>query len=131
MNKPKKRERTIFKQRNVPRLGGFIDALYGSLPMLSAVNFVSILIVLYTDVQPYLIEYVPWMKLWMFGSILATLVLLLMLVVYKFILPSIWTFRGKQMFSYNSKIMDKLNAIEERLKKIEESKTTKPEGGDK
>ena len=109
----------IFNQRSIPRLGGFLDALYGSLPMLSAANFVSILIVLYTDIRPYLIENVPWINIWIFGSIIATLVLILMLFVYKFILPSIWTFRSKLMFSQENKVIGKLDAIEKRLDRIE------------
>ena len=125
LKREKNTKSRIFNQRSIPRLGGFLDALYGSLPMLSAANFVSILIVLYTDIRPYLLEHVPWINIWIFGSILATLVLILMLFVYKFILPSIWTFRSKLMFSQENKVIGKLDAIEKRLDRIEKMKEKK------
>jgi len=110
------------KQQNIPGLGAFVEALYMSLPILSVINFVSIAIVLYSDIRPYLLEHLPWVQLWMFLLALSSLVFISMLLVYKFVLPSIWTFRGKQMFEHESEVMDSLKRIEGQLNKGESVK---------
>jgi len=107
------------KQKTIPGLGAFIESLYTVLPILSVMNFVAIAIVLYTDVQPYLLVHLPWVQLWMFLLILSIVVLLLMWMAYKYILPSMWTFRGRQMFEHESAVVDRLDEISERLGKLE------------
>lgn len=108
------------KQRNIPWLGAFVEALYMSLPIVSVINFASIAIVLYSDIRPYLLEHLPWVQLWMFLLALSSFVSISMLLVYKFLLPSIWTFRGRQMFGHESKVITTLNRIEERMGKTKE-----------
>jgi len=103
------------KQRNIPWLGAFIDSMYTTMPMLSIINFGSILIVLYTNIREYLLPIFPWMKLYWFLGSIALLAFCLMLFVYIFVLPSIWTFRGKQMHSYDSEVAKDLAEIKELL----------------
>jgi len=105
------------KQKNIPWLGAIVDSLYVSLPILSIVNFFAITTVLYTSLYPYLQEHAPWMKYWIFLIIIGALVLVLMGLVYKFVIPSLWTFRSKQMFMHESEITDKLDEL---LKKVDE-----------
>jgi len=107
------------KQRNIPWLGAITDSLYVTLPVLSIMNFFSILAVLYTNVYPRIQEYLPWMRFWIFLVIVGVLVIVLMLLVYKFIVPSLWTFRSKQMFKHESQVVDKLDKIDQRLDRLE------------
>lgn len=110
----------FLKQRNIPMLGAIIDSFVSSMPLMSVINFASIGVILYmTSIQPFAEKHMPWLTLPVFVFILMAGTTLLMVMVYKFVLPSLWTFRGKQMFSYDSKISDKLDSIVERLEAIE------------
>lgn len=115
----------LLKQRNVPRLGALIDSLYTSLPILSIINFLSILTVLYATTKGYLDVWAPWLTFWMFICFLGSLTLATMVVIYKFVLPSVWTFRQKQMFGYESKLISTLEDINKRLENLENKKEEK------
>lgn len=108
------------KQHNVPYLGALIDALYTSLPILSIINFLSILTVLYTSVKDYVVEYTPWLTFWMFLAFLVFLTIATMVLVYKFVLPSVWTFRQKQMFRYESELLQEVKELREEIRKLRE-----------
>jgi len=99
------------EQKNIPWLGALVDALYVSLPILSFVNFLAILTVLYTNIHPYLQEYLPWLRFWVFLIIVGILATVLAILVYKFVVPSLWTYRSKQMFTHESEITNKLNQL--------------------
>lgn len=107
------------KQKPIPGLGAFIESLYTVLPILSIMNFVAIAMVLYTDIRPYLLVHFPWITLWIFLVGLVVVVSLLMVLAYIYLLPSMWIFRGKQMFEHESTVVDKLDEISKRLKKLE------------
>ena len=93
------------KQKNIPWIGAFIDSLFTCLPFLGIINFVFISIVLYNSIQPYLLTYIPWVKLWMFLLLLLFLVIGMMFFIYKFVLPSLWTFRAKQMYGFDEEVL--------------------------
>jgi D-beta-D-heptose 7-phosphate kinase/D-beta-D-heptose 1-phosphate adenosyltransferase len=95
------------KQKNIPWLGAFMESFFVTLPLLSIINFWAIIVMLYTNLRPYLLQYMPWMNLWYFVAILTLIGVLGMVLVYKFVLPSIWAFRGKQMFTENSGISNR------------------------
>lgn len=107
------------KQKNVKRVGAIFESAFTVLPILSIINYLSISTVLYASIREYLLVWVPWMQLWVFILMLMALGLVLMVVTYKWVLPSIWTFRGKQMFSHDSEVIDKLDGIEQRLGRME------------
>lgn len=113
------------KQRNIPWIGSFVDSLFTCLPFLSIINFAFIAIVLYDTIQPYLLLHAPWMQLWMFLLILSVVVAAMMVVIYKFVLGSLWTFRGKQMFGFESEILDELKKVKEKLEELENRKEEK------
>jgi len=48
----------------------------------------------------------PWIKLWIFMLALTFLVGGMMILVYKFVLPSLWAFRGRQMFGKKTREND-------------------------
>jgi len=107
------------KQRNIPKVGAFVESLFTCLPFLGIINFMILAVVLYTNIQPYLLTHMPWMNLWIFLILVLMLVATMMVLIYKFVLPSIWTFRGKQMFGHKSDVIDELKAIKKRLENIE------------
>lgn len=109
----------MIKQTHIPGVGALVDSLFSCLPFLSFINFAFISIVLYSDIAPYLKLHAPWMSLWVFLLFLTALTIIMMVLVYKFVLPSLWTFRGKQMFGYESKVVEKLGDIEKRLGEME------------
>ena len=108
----------ITKQKHIPGVGALIDSLFSCLPFLSFINFVFISIVVYAEIHPYLKTYIPWVQMWMFLLFLTIATVLMMLMVYKFVLPSLWAFRGKQMFGFESDVLDELKKINERLNKM-------------
>jgi len=101
------RKRNIFKQRRVPYLGALIDSLYSTLPLMSIYSGITITILLYASVKDYLLSLFPWMRLWIFVVIILISTLPILLLVYKFIIPSLWSFRSSQM----SHLEDKLNLL--------------------
>ncbi len=84
----------ILKQKRIPGLGALVDALYTATPLFSMVNFISVLVLLYTAIQE---KWAPWLSLFTFFILVAAGTLLVILVVYKFLIPSLWDFRSKQM----------------------------------
>ena len=87
----------MLKQKRIPYLGEVVDALYTSLPILSIINFLSTTIVLYSSIRNYLEEIVPWLTFPLYLLIILISVIVLMGVIYKFVLPSLWAFRAEQM----------------------------------
>lgn len=117
------------KQRNIPWVGAFVESLFNSLPFLSILisvfNFLSIIVVLYASIKPYLEIYIPHIKLETFiGAVILALLIvvaIVMVVIYKYVTPSLWTFRNKQMNKYDSEVLKKLEEIK---KEIAELKNT-------
>ena len=109
----------MIKQTHIPGVGALVDSLFSCLPFLSLINFAFVSVVLYSNISETLTAYVSWMNLWVFLLILTGLTIIMMALVYKFVLPSLWAFRGRQMFGYESKVMDKLKDIDKRLDNIE------------
>lgn len=85
--------KNIFKQHQVPWIGGVKDILDHTLLFVSAINFLLITITAHGTV---LTHHYPWLELWMFFLILLSAILLGMLMVYKFLLPSYYGFRRRQ-----------------------------------
>ena len=108
------------KQQNIPWLGAVVDSLYTSLPVLSIINFVAITTVLYTNIHPYLQEHLPWMRFWIFIVFMVVATLILIVVVYKFVVPSLWAFRSKQMFTHESEVTNKLDKLIKKVEELEE-----------
>ena len=45
-----------------------------------------------------------------------------MILVYKYLLPSIWTFRGKQMYGFESELIDEVRALRKEVQELKEVK---------
>ena len=41
-----------------------------------------------------------------------------MILVYRFLIPSIWTFRGKQLYGFESELLDEVKGLREEMGKL-------------
>lgn len=96
------------KQKNVPWLGVLVDSLYTALPILSILNFLSIMTILYASIKMYLFQWAPGLTFGWFILLIGALTSILVVFVYFFVIPSLWTFRQRQMFGYDSKLRDEV-----------------------
>lgn len=85
------------KQKNIPWLGAFLETFFTTIPFINILSLCAILLILYTNIRPYLVQYTPWMTLWLFLGIVALIGVVGMVLVYKFVMASLWSFRGRQM----------------------------------
>ncbi len=103
----------LFKQRRIRFLGEFIDTIFTSMPFFSAYTILSTTIILYEMTKEYIQNLLPWMNVLYFMLMLGLLFLPVMLVVYKYIIPSVWQFRSTQMGHLEGKIDDLSKQIAE------------------
>lgn len=103
------------EQRRIPLLGELVDAVFTSLPILSIINFLSIMIVLYNQISPYIKVVAPWVTFKWFMLFLALISFIVMLLTYKFVLPSLWKFRKDQMGQQEKEILDAIKRLEEKI----------------
>ena len=106
------------RQKRVIGLGELYESFITALPVLSAVQFISILTVLYNQIQPTLANVFPGITLIKFLLALSGIMIGVMVLVYKFLIPSIWTFRGKQLYGFESQLMDKIDELQVDINKL-------------
>ena len=94
-------------QKNIRWLGITFESLYLALPLLSIINFLSISVVLYTNVQDYIKAWIPWMTFPIFLIIIFVLTGISVLLTWIFLVPSLWALRGQQMFGKETREKEK------------------------
>ena len=99
------------RQRNIPWLGKLVDSLYTALPVLSILNFLSIITVLYASTREYLVTVIPWLNIGWFLLGLVTLTIITMVIIYVFVIPSLWTWRSKMMHGFDSQVVTELSEL--------------------
>lgn len=111
--------RRILKQYNLPWIGGFKETLTQVAFWVSIINFGLIAVTAYhTTIRLY----VAWLNFPLFMAVLILLVLIGLVIEYKFIVPAIWAFRGKQMFEHESELTKRIEKILERLEEQDKGK---------
>lgn len=106
----------VFKRRRLPFLGEFTDAFFTTLPFFGIYSSISLTVILYAQVKDWLLVWIPWMTLWIFFLIAGFVLSCALFLAYKYILPSLWHSRSKQM----SHLEEKIDMILDLLKKREE-----------
>ena len=106
------------KQKSISWLGALHDAFTTSLPVLSAVQFLTILTLFYNDLSPHILPIFPWMTFYIFIGGVILIMCGVMILVYKYLLPSIWTFRGKQMYGFESELLDEVKALRKEVQEL-------------
>ena len=104
----------LFKQKRIRFLGELVDSLFTALPIVSIYSGVSTTIILYELTKQYILNWLPWMNIILFMVILGTCFVPVVLLVYKFVIPSIWHFRSTQM----SHLEEKVDAITKKLDRL-------------
>lgn len=84
-------------QKKIKGLGAIMESLYNALPLLSIINFLSIIIVLYSNIRGDLTRLISWMNLGWFFAIIAVLTIIATILTWVFLVPSIWALRGQQL----------------------------------
>ena len=112
----------ILKQYKIPWVGGFKETLAQAAFWLTVINFNLIAITAYNTTlsEPTSNFYLPWLNFPVFIGTLVFLVFIGMVIEYKFIVPSLYMFRSRQMFEHESTITRKLDKILKELKKKDE-----------
>lgn len=109
----------ILKQYKTPGIGGFKEILAQTVFYITVINFILITVTAYnTTLREFFLVWMPGFKLWMFFVILIAGVLLGMILEYKFITPSQYAFKSKQLFEHESKVMDEIKKIHRLLDDI-------------
>lgn len=101
----------LLKRRRLPFIGEFTDAFFTTLPFLSIYSSVSITIILYAQVSEWLLIWFPWITLWKFMLLASAAIGPVLFVAYKYILPSLWHSRSKQMFHLENKLDEILDIL--------------------
>lgn len=102
--------RKIGKQYKISWLGVFKETMAQALWWGTPVNFAMIAGTFYYTTIRHI---APWVNPVFFFVIMGVGVLIALVVEYKFVLPALWSFREKQMFSHKSEVMDKLRELQE------------------
>ncbi|MDO8751924.1 MAG: hypothetical protein Q7K03_12405 [Dehalococcoidia bacterium] len=106
------------KQRVIPKIGEFKETLSQVLFWGSILNYFMMAGTFYYTTLRFVL---PWFDLPKFAVALTLGGLAIFFVEYKWVVPSIWAFRGKQMDMRNSDegkmdaILEKLGALERRI----------------
>lgn len=90
----KRIRRFLGRQKVVPGVGEFKETLAQMMFWASIVNFTMIAGTFYYTTLRHVL---PWFDLKMFVVVVIVGAIVIYIVEYKFIVPSIWAFRGKQM----------------------------------
>lgn len=108
----------LFRQRRIRFLGEFVDTIFTAMPALSAYSIVTTTIIMYELTKEYIQNVIPWMNVLYFVLFLVLLFIPIMLVVYKYIIPSIWHFRSTQM----QHLEDKIDGLSTQIAELKDQK---------
>ncbi len=96
-----------------------------AMPMLSVVNFVSLMILVYETKKA---DIPSWISLSVFLGAVAVGTMIGTLLAWMFLVPSLWSVRGQQMFGKETRSDDHLNTtefVEQIVKAIREEAKSK------
>ena len=110
----------MFKQKRIKYLGELVDSIFTAMPALSAFSLASTIIILYEVTKEYILNLLPWMNVLYFMFALAIIFLPILLVVFKYVIPSVWHFRSTQMSHLDEKINEVNKELNEVNKKLDE-----------
>ncbi len=102
----------VWKQHILPGVGEFIETLSLTLFWGTIINFVMTAGTFYFTTLRFV---APWVNLSKFIATVGIGVVTVFIITFKFIVPSIWAFRAKQMQQKDAEVMDKLDKVLERL----------------
>lgn len=123
----------IFKQYQIPLIGGLKDVFAHTVFYMTGINFFLISVTAYwTTIMPHMRGYIwPGFRYWMLLVAVVVILILAMLIEYKFILPSYYRFRAGQYSMEDREIRQKLDevakSIQELAKRLDRLENGAPE----
>ena len=108
----------LLKRKKLPFLGEFTDAFFTTLPFFGMYSTLSLTIILYAQTKDWLLIWFPWINLWTFMLVVGSALVIALLLAYKYIVPSLWDSRSKQMSHLEQKldmISKKLNELDKKI----------------
>ena len=105
----------LLKRKKLPFLGEFTDAFFTTLPFFSIYSTLSLTIILYAQTSAWLLVWFPWINLWIFMLGVGSALAIALLLAYKYIIPSLWNSRSKQM----PHLEQKLDVLSEKLGELD------------
>lgn len=119
----------LTKQYNMGSwIGGLKDLIMRVLLYVAIINFVLIVATAYhTTLRETLQVWIPWLTFPMFLGSLVVLLLLVMVLEYKIVLPSTWSFVNRQQYEHKSPIKEQLDRIEKMLADIQKGEVQEKE----
>lgn len=106
----------IIEQKTLPWIGPLKDIAMSTVFYVSIINFILIAVTAYyTTLRPFLLVYAPWFKIWMWFGLLIGIVLVMMVLEYKFVYASWYTFRNKQEATHENLIIKRIDELEKKL----------------
>ncbi len=119
----------LLHQKRIRFLGELLDSLFTAMPFLSLWSLASTTVILYEMTKGYILDLAPWLNIGYFVTFLIVLFVPVMLLVYKFVIPSVWYFRSTQMSHLEDKMdrtVQEMTELRKALNKlIEDSKEDK------
>ena len=109
------------RQRNIPWLGAFTESFYNALPLLTGVNFLLIMAAAYDSVHSFVSPLLPWFNFTWFVVFMISSLAVMTVLTYKFIVPSLNTFRYGQMNKFDSPVLREIEKLEKEVKSLRES----------
>jgi len=122
-------KRGVMRQHAVGSwLGGLKDLIMRVLLYVSLINFLLIVATAYnTTLRDTLQVWAPWLSFPVFLGALVLLLLLLMILEYKVVLPSSWSFVNKQQYEHQSPVKEQLDRIEKILENMQNGEKRREE----
>ena len=89
----------IFKQKEITGLGAVLDSIFMSVSFYSLINTLSTSLILWTvTISPWAKIHLTWLSAPLFfGVAIPVFGLIPPIMVFKYIIPSVWAFRARQM----------------------------------
>ena len=116
----------VLRQYMLPYVGAAQTILGIVLFYLSPVSFIMLAVTTYkVAIAPWAAVHAHWLNLWTFLGMMPVLLILGLLFVFKFIVPSIYDFGNKQGYKHGNPFVADLQEILKRLKRIEENQGDK------
>ena len=112
--------RFILKQYMVRYIGAVQTTLGVAFFYLSPISFVMLAVTTYkVAIGPWAAIHAPWLTLWVFLGMLPAFLVLGLVLVFKFVLASVYGFGNVQGYTHGSPFAADLQDIIARLKRIE------------
>lgn len=106
------------KQLPVNSLGAIITTAMGVISWLNIFSFCLITILSWDRYQQAILSYLPWMNVYWIFVLIALFIIMLLIIQYALIQPSIYAFTNQQTYDHKSPFQKDLNTIKENQKKI-------------